>query len=125
MIADDFNVTIEDWRIFCDGGCLEYAMEEGDSAEIMSIDVHWKRQGIGTELVKTFENLAKSQGYKLVCVPVSLSSEAILFWLSMGYILSDKRDKRKMNKILMSDNYNSCDDGQGVLAMEKQIITLT
>jgi GNAT superfamily N-acetyltransferase len=116
---DNLNISMDDWRIFCDNGCLEYELDSDKTAVVMAINVHRKRTGTGTALLQSFEQMAQSEGCNLISVPVSLSSEAISFWLSMGYKLANKQDKRKMDKILKSDYYCSRNDSQGILTMEK------
>ena len=103
---EDLSITITDSKVLCESGFLEYSLDYSSKLAIVcSINVYRKRLGIGTVLLQTFEEMPLEEKIDTISVPVSLSSEAICFWLSLGYETTNKYDKRKINKILMSDNY--------------------
>ncbi|MDR3268702.1 MAG: hypothetical protein LBT83_06510 [Tannerella sp.] len=117
---DNLNVQIDDYRVFCQYGELEYSFDE-DTAIVNEISVYAKRSGIGTMLVEEFEKLACNESCRNVIVPASLSSEALSFWKSLGYKPMTVYDKRKMNRIIRSDSYPKWNDSQGVIELQKQL----
>jgi hypothetical protein len=116
---DEANIRISDSNITYGQSELEYEID-GECAIVQSINVMPKGCGIGTLLCQTFEKLAKSEGYKIIAVPVSLTSEALCFWQAIGYELQNKRERRKMNRIIETD-FPPRNDTQGVIVMEKRL----
>jgi GNAT superfamily N-acetyltransferase len=115
------ELKIDDGRISYHLSYLAYYID-GDVAVISAIDANPRGRGIGTMLYRKFEEIILATGCNIVEVPSSLSSVALSFWLAMGYNTQNKRDKKKIEKILYSGFENIFNDPQGVLVLEKQII---
>jgi GNAT superfamily N-acetyltransferase len=120
-MIDEIDIQIDDFQVFCEFGILEYSFDK-DIAIVNAINVDAKRQGIGSALLQTFENMAVAEGYNIVTVPASLTSEALLFWKYSGYKPVHNCDKRRMNRIINSDYYPTWNDSQGVIELEKQLL---
>ena len=114
------EITIDDDKIHCDFGTLEYSIDEY-GATVHSINVNLKRCGVGTKLVETFENLSEKFGFTSIDVPASPTKEAILFWKSLGYKPASSDDKYWVNKIIRSRKDGYWDTLQGVVVMEKNL----
>ncbi|MDR3108230.1 MAG: GNAT family N-acetyltransferase [Planctomycetaceae bacterium] len=117
MLAEELEIS--DWRISYGRSELEYEID-GDYAHVQAINAEPKGCGIGTLLCQKFEDIAKSEGCKVIEVPVSLTSEALCFWRAMGYELRNKSDQRKMKRIIETDMMPR-DDPQGVIVMQKRL----
>jgi hypothetical protein len=115
---DPLEFSISEDKIFCDYGVLEYSLDD-QGATVDSISVYRKRLGIGTKLVKLFEDLAIKENAEFVLVPVSPNKEAILFWKSLKYKPATDDDKYWTRKITRSWKEDSWDTAQGVVVMEK------
>ena len=115
----DFEVS--DWKItygYC--SALEYDIE-GETATVHSINASPGGCGIGRASCQKFEKMAIDTGCNFAIVPASLTAEALGFWVAMGYDVEDKRDRRKMKRII-ERGCESRDDGQGVIVLEKRFI---
>jgi GNAT superfamily N-acetyltransferase len=117
----NINIQITDSKISCEFGILDYSFDD-DIAIVNAISVNVKRNGIGSALLQTFENMAIEEGCNIVVVPASLSAEALLFWKYSGYKAAYSCDKKRMNKIINSEYYPTWNDPQGVIELEKQLI---
>ncbi|GMO15876.1 MAG: hypothetical protein Pg6A_02130 [Termitinemataceae bacterium] len=118
---NDFDIQVDDYRVFCDDGWLEYSLDD-DSAVIMAIDVSCPGIGIGTALVREFERMALAENCITVSVPVSLTSGAISFWSKIGYKPVSDEDEQRMDEIINSDDFDPDDDSQGVIEFEKILV---
>ena len=115
----DFEVS--DWKItygYC--SALEYDIE-GETATVHSINASPGGCGIGRALCQKFEKMATDTGCNFAIVPSSLTAETVGFWVAMGYDVENKRDRRRMKKI-MDDNYDLDNDMQGVIVLAKKLI---
>jgi len=117
---DDTDFEISDWKItYAHGSELEYEID-GVSATVSEINASPRGCGIGTALCRRFEKLAADSGCKVISVPASLTSEAIGFWLAMGYDVKNKNDRRKVSRIIES-SYDCSEDTQGIVVLEKRL----
>ena len=117
---DDADFEVSDWKItYGHYSELEYEID-GVSATVHSINAAPCGRGIGTALCRKFETLAVDADCKIISVPVSLTSEALCFWIAMGYDLQNKRERRKMNWVI-AHNREPHDEMQGVIVLEKRL----
>jgi len=117
---EDTDFEVSDWAISY--GCcsaLEYEID-GDSATVHSINAQPSGYGIGRALCRKFEKIAVDAGCEIIFVPASLSSEALGFWTAMGYDAENKRDCRRVKRII-EHGCNSYADPQGVIVLEKKL----
>lgn len=116
----ELNFTMTQEKIFCEYGELEYCLDD-KTAIVNSLNVYMKRVGIGSMLVKQFEELSLKEGCLQAEVPASQTKEALSFWKNLNYASSIQEDNLLLNKIIKSRKNKPWETSQGVIVLQKQI----